>query len=299
MRTIPAALAAHLAGSVTTTCRILRIERRDGVVYGLTTLDRDVEYLGVTYRALTGFDPSVIATSADISADNAEAFGLLAQDATGLQLSDLIAGVLDDARWTVMLVNWADLSMGHVTLDAGDVGRVRIEDGLAYAPELVSYSVRLRQAISTRDSRLCRSEFGSPANSQRGCGVNADALWLVGAATAADSEEPRRIFAGDVAGSVPGRLQWLTGHNASARLWPVDAAGLGTIVLMEDMPYPIAPGDTYRVRPDCAKTLQACQAYENVINMKGEWYIPVGDGLESQAPTAQVVGGVTGSVVQE
>ena len=299
MRAIPPALAEHLAGSVTTTCRLLRIERRDGVVHGLTTLDRDVEYQGVTYRTLSGCDVSVLATAADMSADNTEAFALLARDALGLQLLDLLAGVLDDARWSLMLVNWADLGMGHVTLDAGDVGRVTVRDGMAYAPELVSYSVRLRQRIVTHDSRLCRAEFGAPANSQRGCGVDASALWVPGTVTAVDGDEPARIFAGDAAGSVPGRLQWLTGNNAGPRLWPLDAAGLGTLVLMEDMPYPVEPGDTYQVRPDCAKTLPACQTYGNVINMKGEWYIPVGDGLEAQAPTAQVVGGVTGSVTPE
>ena len=72
-RKIPPALLAHLQQTVTTTCRLLRFTLRDGRVFGMTTLDRDVEYLGVTYSSVNGFDPSIIATDTGLSVDNSEA----------------------------------------------------------------------------------------------------------------------------------------------------------------------------------------------------------------------------------
>lgn len=305
MRSWPSALIAHLQQPVTTTCRLLKVTLYDGRVYGMTTLDRDVIYQGVTYSAYTGVDPSVIATDSGLSVDNGEGYSLLADEpADGITRQMIAAGELDDAQWVMMLVNWADLSMGHGILDSGDIGNVTIEQRQAYTVELVSYVMRLRQPIGGLDSRTCRAKFGNPTEGQLGCGVNAEALWLNGTVTGVSTDEPRRVFADSTLlitpAPIPGRVQWLTGANSARnRLYQVEATSAvsGTIAMIEPTPYDIAPGDTFRIRPDCAKTLAACQAYGNLLNMKAEPYIPVGDGLETSTPSAQIPGGVLGSEV--
>jgi len=305
MRNWPPALIAHLQLPVTTTCRLLKVTLHDGRVYGMTTLDRDVIYQGVTYSAYTGLDPSVIATDSGLSVDNGEGFSLLAEElGDGITRRMIAAGELDDAQWVMMMVNWADLSMGHGLLDAGDIGEVKIEQRQAYTIELVSYVMRLRQPIGGLDSRTCRATFGNPAEGQLGCGVNAEALWLYGTVTGVSTSEPRRVFADSAQlitpQPIPGRVQWLTGQNAARnRLYQVEAYSSvsGTIALIEALPYDVQPGDTFRIRPDCAKTLAACKSYGNVLNMKAEPYIPVGDGLETSTPSAQIPGGVLGSEV--
>ena len=98
-RNVPPALLAHLQQSVTTTCRLLRITLNDGRVFGMTTLDREVEYLGVTYSAVNGFDPSITATDTGLSVDNAEAYALLSADVPGITVEMVAAGELDDAQW--------------------------------------------------------------------------------------------------------------------------------------------------------------------------------------------------------
>lgn len=304
MRNWPPALIAHLQQPVTTVCRLLRVQLYDGRVYGMTTLDRDVEYQGLTYSAFTGVDPSVIATDSGLSVDNGEGYSLLSDTPTrGITRQMVDAGELDDAQWRMMLVNWADLSMGHGLLDSGDVGNIKVEKN-ACVLELVSYVIRLRQPIGGLDSRTCRATFGNPAAGQLGCGVNADALWISGTVTGVSTDEPRRVFADSTLlidpAPIPGRVQWLTGMNAARnRLYQVEATSLvsGTIAMIEPAPYPIQVGDTFRVRPDCAKTLAACKSYGNVLNMKAEPFIPVGDGLETSTPSAQIPGGVLGSEV--
>lgn len=305
MRNWPSALIAHLQQSVTTTCKLLKITLADGRVYGLTTLDRDVTYQGVTYSASNGLDPSVIATDSGLSVDNGEGFSLLAaQSGSGITLQMIDAGELDDAQWIMMMVNWADLSMGHGVLDAGDIGNVKTEQRAGYNVELISYVMRLRQPIGGLDSRTCRATFGNPAEGQLGCGVNAEALWLYGTVTGVSADEPRRIFADSnlliSPAPIPGRVQWLTGQNSARnRLYQVEATSAvsGTIAMIEPTGYDIAPGDTFRIRRDCDKTMQACKSYANLLNFKGEPYIPVGDGLETATPNAQIPGGVLGSEV--
>lgn len=305
MRNIPAALMAHLQQPVTTVCKLLLFTFRDGRKFGLCSLDRNIDYNGITYSFERGFDSRVIASDTGLSVDNSEAFALLSVDDLGITREMVAAGEMDDAQWIAMLVNYRDLTMGHMIIDAGDVGDVTVsERGMIYAPELISFASRLRQSIGTFDSRTCRAIFGTEANSQTGCGVDAEPLWQEGSVTGVSTEEPRRVFADSslliTPAPIPGRVQWLTGNNASLnRLYQVDAYSdvSGTIALLEPLPFDVEPEDTFQIRPDCAKTLPACIDYENLPNMKGEWYIPTGDGLETMTPNSQIVGGTLGSEI--
>lgn len=303
-RSIPPALLAHLQQNVTTTCRLLRITLNDGRVFGMTTLDREVEYLGVTYSAVNGFDPSITATDTGLSVDNAEAYALLSADVPGITVEMVAAGELDDAQWQMVLINWADLSMGHMIIDAGDVGEVNTEDGVVFMPELLSYAMRLRQPIGHFWSRTCRATFGTDPNSQTGCGVDAEALWQPGTVTGV-SDEPFRVFADStlVLDPVPNtaRVQWLTGPNAGQRLYQVEGYGTetGTVALVEPTPFPIEEDHEFRIRPDCDKSPAQCAAYGNFINYKGESLIPVGEGTAILSPQASIPGGFQGSEVIE
>jgi uncharacterized phage protein (TIGR02218 family) len=303
MRRTPQALLAHLQQPVTSTCRLLKFILTDGRTVGITTLDRDVIYQGVNYSAANGFDSSTIATDAGLSVDNGEARALVAA-VDGITAQDAIGGAMDNARWELRLVNWRDLSMGDMLLDSGDIGQVKVVDNQVYIPELLSFSMRLRQAIGHVWSRRCRAAFGSPANSQTGCGVEASALWVPGTVTGVSAGDVRRLFSGaDIIGLTPepfpGRVRWLTGDNASLKEWQIEAYGdaTGTVALFEALPFNIEVGDMFEIRKDCNKSPSDCIAYGNLINYKGEPFIPVGDGLETMTPSAQTFVGVSGSEI--
>jgi uncharacterized phage protein (TIGR02218 family) len=304
VRRIPAALQAHLQSETVTVCRLLKITLSDGRVFGVTTLDRDVVYMGLTYSALNGFDTSIIATDTGLSVDNAEATALVSATVNGITAAMALRGELDNATWELYLVNWADLTMGHVVLDAGDLGEVTVVDGMTYIPELLSYAMRLRQAIGHVWSRRCRAEFGTPAEGHTGCGVDAESLWMPGVVTGVDPDDPFRVFADSSLTGLdpepaPGRVRWLTGNNTSQRLRQIEAYGdaTGTIALFEPLLFPVQVGDTFEIRRDCNKSPSHCIGYGNLINYKGEPFIPVGDGLETMTPSAQVFGGLSGSEI--
>lgn len=306
MRDIPAALREHLQQPVTTTCRILRIKLADGRQFGLTTLDRDIEYQGVTYSALNGFDASVIATDTGLSVDNAEAMALASMDVGGITVQMAMRGELDDAQWDMLLINWADTRMGHLILDAGDIGEVKVIDGMIYTPELLSFAMRLRQSVGHVWSRSCRAVFGSPPQGHTGCGVDAESLWMTGTVTSVDDQDAFRIFADSALTGLdpepaPGRVRFTSGNNASARLHQVEAYGdaTGTVALFEALLYPVQVGDQFQIRRDCNKSPSDCLMYNNFINYKGEPFIPTGDGLETMTPSAQVFGGVSGSEIED
>ena len=303
MRYVPPALADHLTEEVTTTCRLFRLVLRNGDVYGMCSLDRDVVFNGVTYKSMLGFDSSVIATDDSLGVSNGDITSLLAEYTGGITYEMALAGELDDSRWELLLVNYNDLSQGAMVIDAGDIGEVKITDGIVYAPEMLSYAMRLKQSVGTSWSRRCRAVFGTPNDSQSGCGVDTTGMWLAGTVTQVDPEDAHRIFA-DIAligGELfyPGRVRWTTGKNASSRLAQVEAMSTtsGTVVLMEPTGFAVEVGDAFEIRKDCNKSPSNCLAFDNFVNYKGEPYIPVGDGLETQVPSAQVFGGLSGSEI--
>jgi len=294
MRAIPPSLHNHLQGSVTTTCLLLQINLENGERFGITTHDRPVAFDGLTYNA--GFDPSIIASSSDFKVGNGEARALLTQL---ISQNQLLNGHLDNAQWKLHLINWQQPDEDNaLLLDAGDIGEVKTKDSDAWSAELLSHALRLRQNIGGSWSRACRATFGSPANAQTGCGASAP--FTQGTVTAVDSEDRLRVFQSDLDTSIYGlgRVVWLSGGNTGERLHRVEAADSSTVALFDAQRLPIQIGDTFKIRKDCNKSPSDCIAYGNFLNYKGEPYIPVGDGLESMTPSAQVFGGLNGSIIQ-
>ncbi len=293
MRKIPVPLQNHLQQPVTTTCRLLKLTLTDGREVGLATLDRDVVYDGVTYSAINGFDASVIATDASFGIDNAEGYALLSGTLSGITAEMVKRGDLDDATWECRLVNYEDLDAGHLMLDAGDIGEVRVVRDTVFIPELVSYAMRLRNALGGVDSRTCRATFGLRADTQLGCGVDTAPLWRNGTVDGIGAED-RRVFADSALDPgphplAPGRLQWQSGDNVSQRHYQIERHADGTFELMEPLPFPVQAGDTFRVRPDCDKTFESCRdRWDNMLNFKGEPFIPINDGTAAQTPGVTV-----------
>jgi len=286
MRKVPWLLQQHLNGAVTTCCYLLKITTKDGRIFGATSLDQSLIYDGVRYGASNGLDVSTIITDAKLSANNGEA-KILTAKAGGLTLNMAINGHLDDATWLLMLVNWVDLKQGHIIIDGGDIGEVKAIDNVLIVCELVSFSMRLQQAIGDTWQRDCRAIFGTPNNNVRGCGVNANNLFKNGVVSSVNLLDIYRSFSTDLSGDISGgRLQWLSGDNASLRLNQVNLSG-GFVRFSEAQIFPIKQGDTFKIRPDCAKNLNACKAYNNVINYKGEPFIPVEQGAQIQQPGAE------------
>ncbi|WP_444922945.1 DUF2163 domain-containing protein [Microbulbifer sp. DLAB2-AF] len=215
---------------VTTLCRLLKITLADGRQFGATTLGRDIEFEELIYYAQNGFDSSIIASDTSFDVDNAEGYSLYSSDVPGITVEMAERGELDGAEWAMVLVNYLDLSMGALLLNGGDVGEVR---NTVFMPELLSYTMRLRQSIGHVDSITCRAIFGTPANSQTGCGVNAESLWQSATVTAVSGDEPKVTYKVSNIASLPTAakrwwVRWVSGNNVSSRLYQVEAVDTTT-----------------------------------------------------------------------
>jgi uncharacterized phage protein (TIGR02218 family) len=299
-RNIPIVLVDSLSQAASTMTRLLRVTLKTGFVYGLCMSNRDLVYDDgtgpITYSATLGFDPSSFSSDISYSVDNAEGYALLSNDIPELTVQMVEAGDFDDAQWICYYVDYEKLNPGtHIVLDAGDIGNVSTKGGLIWIPELLSYMMRLRQPVGGVWSRTCRAIFGTPADSQTGCGIDPATLWVAFTVSAIGAENNRTFSAaGLVPGShgfYPGRVEWLTGDNFSkgGRIYATEIfdAPSASISLNETTPYPIKVGDQGRIRPDCDLTEAMCNSYSNYPNMKAEPRIPVGDTVAISVPGAQ------------
>jgi uncharacterized phage protein (TIGR02218 family) len=279
VRSIPAALQAHLSGGLTTLATCWQLTRRDAVVLCFTDHDRDIvvpdtgDGVAGTYLTAVGYTGSRITSQADLSVDSLEVTAIL--DASAITEADLRAGLYDLAEVRLFAVNWADPSQGIIRLRRGWLGEVTTTGATAKA-ELRGMAQALQQTIGETYTPACRADLGDTR-----CGVTLASVTATGTVTAAASQS---VFTDSARGEAAGwfdfgLLTWTSGAN-NGRAMEVKTFAGGVFTLVQAMPSAIAVGDSYSVYAGCDKRLATCgDKFSNVVNFRGEPYIPGIDEL--------------------
>lgn len=319
-RDISSQLQSHLDSGATTVTYLMRITPKqpgfDEV--GITMLDRDVEYDdgegALTYAAAIGMVPATLSFTSEMDVDNSQQQHLVPEFDLPISEADIASGAYDFAEFVVYLVNYEDLTMGHVWITGGQLGRMTVQDGLSFTSELTGLSKPLKQTIVEKDSMTCRAIFGSqPIGTGGGvveerfpCGKDTTAMLVPGSVDSVGLETNRTFTdAGLTQGDdyfVPGMLYWLTGANAG-RAYEVESFALGGVVgLAFETMFPIQAGDTFNIRQDCTKWKdfdRGCKYHFGVpewkLHYRGEPLIPVQDSDQLNTPGATVGAGLGGS----
>lgn len=275
MRTIQQSLQDHLDGAVLTLATLWRITRRDGAVMAFTDHDRDIGYDGHTHRASSGFLPSAYQAEIGLDVPNMSFQGALVADA--ITADDILAGVYDAALLEVFIVNYADLSQGHLPLLVAIFGQADLVDLDRYEIEVRSLKTLLDQPAGILTTPKCRHVFGDA-----GCQYAVDTEKVAGTITAAggatactDSNrgEPARHF-------FNGRLKFTTGANAGYQRDIIDHGAGGAFTFMLPFPRAIAVGDHYEAWPGCLYTFADCRdRWANTLNFGGFPHVPGRDDV--------------------
>lgn len=280
MRQVPAALAAHLEGSATTTCHAWRLTRRDGVVLGFTEHDRDLVFDGTRFLAASGFQASDTDTGAGLSADGGDVAGAFSHDA--ITAEDIFAGRYDGAKVEVFLVNWAEPQQ-HLLLRVQDIGEVTLSGG-QFRAELRRMTHRLDQVQGRIYSRRCDATLGD-----RRCGVKLDGYTHSGVVLAVEDEVRFRTALGRQTGDRfrYGVLTFTTGANAGLSMDVESQSNQGdetVLTLWLPPPMAMAVGDAFTVTAGCDKSFGMCRLiFGNSINFQGFPHMPGPDFAMSYA----------------
>lgn len=292
MKTLSPALEAHLSLGQTTLAYLLKVKRKDGTVLAFTSLDRDMTYDdgtgdgNVLYKTKAGLLNSAASSKSDLSVDNLEISAFLSDDQ--ITEEDLRAHRYDDSDILFILVNWADLTQGHMVIRRATLGIVKIVKGL-FTAELRGQTHKLTSLLGGTYGTTCRAEFGSGLN-----GIDMNSRWLckVDVAALRQTGSVDQIEGGAVAflgarvvtpaGGLTGAAGWFndgiitftSGANNGLvfeiRKW--DGADL---TLFETIPFILEPGDTFTIEPGCNKTAGDCKnKFDNIVNMRAELFMP-------------------------
>lgn len=279
-RTIPAGIATHIAGDVTSLTACWAVTRRDGVVVRGTQHDRDITIttgtFAGTYLSAAGITGSNIHSSSDLSPDNSEIDGMIPADGylVDLNAADIEAGLFDDASMAIFLCNWAAPDDGQVQMPGANLGNIRRTSEGKYTAEVRGLTQRLTQPLLRTYAATCNADLGDTR-----CGKDISSLIIV--ATVTDVTSRRRFdcslatdsSSGTAGDYIYGKLVGITGLNAGyTREVRQDAAdsSFGSIELYEMMPLTVAVGDTFNLYPGCDKTLATCRdRFDNVLNFRG------------------------------
>ncbi|WP_133486532.1 DUF2163 domain-containing protein [Aliiroseovarius marinus] len=272
----------HLDEAVTTIARLWKVTRRDGVVYGFTDHDLDVQMDGVTYKADTGMTAHALSQTTGLSVDNTEALGVLSTEA--ISEKDIRAGRYDGAEVEAWLVNWRDVSQRFLRF-RGTVGELAREAG-GFRAELNGLSEAMNQPQGRAYQSPCSAVLGDGKCrfdlGQTGYSVELDLV--------SNDEETVFRFA-DMAlypadWFVRGRFTVISGDaEGLSGIIKNDTKGddgARTIELWEALRAEMQPGDRVRLEAGCDKLPRTCrEKFNNFLNFRGFPDIPGEDWLMS------------------
>ncbi|MDO1581568.1 DUF2163 domain-containing protein [Rhizobium oryzicola] len=269
---LPEALAAHLAGDATTTCRAWRVTRRDGVVLGFTDHDGDLTMDGTLCRAASGFSASDEEAATGIAASSSDVAGGFSSDVIAEE--DLAAGHFDGARVELFLVNWVDPSQ-CVLLAVREVGEVTRSGG-QFKAELRSLANRLDQPQGRLFNRRCDAALGDAR-----CGVDLAGFTGQGAILAMVDRSHLTVsgIASFAAGFFDqGSLRLASGERAEIEAHTVLVDGTVQLSLWLPMERDVAGGEAVTVIAGCDKRFSTCKSrFNNHLNFRGFPHVPGSD----------------------
>jgi uncharacterized phage protein (TIGR02218 family) len=272
VKTLPGALATHVALGTTTLGYLLRITRAapDNQVFAFTSADADVTISGVLHKSAPGLDVSSIALSAGAAVDNLELTTL--DDASVFTRADVLGGLWRNAAFTLQRYNFSSPSDGVETIMAGVLGEVRYMRN-SLAVELRGLQQFLQQPIGSVSSKTCRARLGDSLCTK--------ALGPFTFAATVTSVTSNQVFtataltqAADYFGE--GILTWTSGPNINL-VQKVKTHGTGGVLTLSlPMFQTVAIGHTFSIIAGCRKRMaeDCITKFSNVLNFQGEPHLP-------------------------
>lgn len=266
MKTISVAMQTHLDLPCTTLATCIHVTRTDGVELFASTFNRSLTIDGDVYAPL-GFMRADMTTESDMDVPSTEITGIL--DADTITEDDLRIGRWDFAAYEAFQVNWADLTMGRIELQSGNLGVVR-SGRLKFIVELLGLMETVQQSLGDLNSALCIHNFGMAeggAGRGNGCTFALAGVTATGTVDSVDSDfygvhDAARVEADAYFSN--GVFRITTGDYAGME-FEVRAYIVGFWVLFTALPADVA-GEDYEIVRGCNKSLRQCVDDFNNIN---------------------------------
>ena len=254
-----------------------KIMRLDGMVLGFTSHDEDITYNGVLYKAETGFAPTAVSTSGDMTVDNLDAQGMLKDES--LTAADLRKGLYNNATIEVFLMNYRNLKDEVFILRRGYLGEV------TYGKNGFTAEIRgLMEAYQQQAGKVCQKTCRTHLGSQQ-CGIYIP-NWTVGGTVTTIKEDGSFITDVRMADDYfsYGVITWTEGDNAGSKMEVKKYEATGRVQLFLPMSNNVGLGDAFSITAGCDGNATTCKnRFNNLSNFRGEPYV-IGNSYAASYP---------------
>lgn len=274
MKALEQEIHKHLGSEVTTICRCWIIERSDGSKIGFTDHDQDIFLEGVSCERDAGAEPSGVEERIGLNINSAEVSGALQSEY--IKADDIHAGLYDNARVKIFIVNWSAPSqyfLDHVYL----VGNITQEDGL-YRMELRGLLSQLDQTQGKHFIKRCQADLGDER-----CRVSLEesqfsAIGSISQTSSSLLFTVTGLDSYDAGWFRSGRLTWTQGANVGKSVQVTEHSKITSAVILqlwEPQSAQVSIGDKFRILTGCDKLFSTCkQKFSNTNNFRGFPHMP-------------------------
>lgn len=264
MRSIPSGVAQTIKQEASTLCTCWEITRTDGVINRWTSHDEDLEINGELFSSAEkgGFDRTAIRHELSEVSDS-EIRGFIG---SVVDVRDIKTGAYDDAEIKIWAVDWESPSDGGVMLASGWIGEFKSINETQYQGEVRGFGARLNQTVGEYFSAHCRASFCDQRCKLKKENFieSREVLEVIDRANF-EIVSPLTIDADFSQGVV----KFASGETVE--IFKIDETRL---TLKFPIELKVEAGQTVKIMAGCAKDLEACKGYNNVINFRGEPHLP-------------------------
>lgn len=281
-RAISVSLQEHFGTTVPTLAYCVKVTRRDGDVKGFTSTNKSFTFEEVDYEAGAAAQASAVRATEGTGVDNLDVAGIISSES--ITELDLRAGKYNNARVSLFVVNYEDLTMGKLVLLSGSIGQLQFEDG-RYIAEVRSLFQRLSQAVGELTSKTCRVRRLGDSR----CRVDLTPFTFTRTVGTVVSTTVIR-FAADANATdfyTYGEVEMRSGPNKGERREVKShelIGGQAQLTLHLPFPYVVTAGEVGVLIAGCRRRLiEDCKTkFNNIVNFRGEPYIPGTDQLQKR-----------------
>lgn len=277
MKSCSVALNSHTQQGQTTLARLLQVTRQvDGAIYGFTTHDQPIVLGGVTYVASSSFNSANMNAKLNGEAKTTELTGAFD---TVITRADVLAGLWNFAQFQVLLVNWADLTMGSAILMTGNFGDFECNE-FSFKVSLHGLAYPLTFIGGDLAGPTCRADFGDSKCAPGGVlanGTTIASLQQTGSVSSTPDGYRTLVVSGisNIGKPLIGApLTFTSGANINLTAEVMNIV-FGASVTITLRPWiqiaAVAPGDAFNLGTACDKVRTTCDyVYINILNNQSE-----------------------------
>jgi len=261
---------------------------------GFTSNSRNMTLPGytVTFKATPSISPTTVESALN-EPSTVEVIGAYMADS--FDEDDVLNGKWDGAKVQVLVTCWDDTDFGQWIVHEGDLGEFESYQNY-FKAESRGYMARLNNEVGPATSRLCRvkefrdSECGHTASTVSVGGTSYNVVNSMTVATVNDRVTLTLNASAGTANNPPSTFfdsGFIAVSSTAVDLGTLKRGILDhtynggvshTITLQQPFPFTVTVGDVFNLVAGCNRTIDDCLLYDNVVNFRGEPYIP---GIEN------------------